>query len=155
MTSSNKRMGPKALLWGLEHLLAPLIIAGVVVWLNNLYQEKKQPNLSACAKEYHVTEISENKFKIECPFDVSNDGGSCTKSEKLTLSIRPTGQTISDICISEEYRGFYNVEDGGSGSNYVVLSVDLPKGKKIEGSIVFFSNTEIPEKSTCPLKINY
>ena len=84
-----------------------------------------------------------------------NNGGSSIKNEKLTISIRPNGQTISEICISEEYRGFYNVEDGGCGYNYVVFSIDLPKSKKFEGSIVFFSNTEIPEKSMCPLKINY
>lgn len=156
MTSSNNRMRTKALLLKcLKYFLAPLIIALVSVFSTILYQTKKQPNLVAYAREHHVTEISENNFKIECPFEVLNDGGSSTKNRKLTLSIRPTGQTISDICVSEEYKGFYNEEDGGRGSNYVVLSIDLPKRKKIEGSIVFFSNTEIPEKSLCPLNIIY
>jgi len=152
MTPSNKQMKAK---WFFEHILAPAIVAFGVVCLNNYYQVKKQPKLVVDVGEHRSMKISENNFKIECPFEVLNDGGSSTKNEKLTLSIRPNSQTISEIYILEEYRGFYNVEDGGCGYNYVVFSINLPKSKKFEGSIVFFTNTEIPEKSTCPLKIMY
>lgn len=154
MISPNKRMKTKARRF-LDRILAPAIIAFGAVFITIFYQAIKQPKLVARAEEYHVTKISENNFKIKCFFKVWNDGGSISKNKKLTLSITPTGQTISDICISEEYKGFFNEEDGGCGSSFVVLSVDLPKGKKIEGSIVFFSNTEIPEKSMCPLNISY
>ena len=71
MTSSNRQKWK----WILEHLIFPLAIAFGVVWLNNFYQEKKQPNLVAQAREYHVTEISDNTFKIECPFELLNNGG--------------------------------------------------------------------------------
>ena len=154
MTSPDKQMKTKVR-WFLDHILAPAIIAFGVVFLNNHYQAKKLPKLVARAVEHRVTKISENNFKIECPFKVWNDGGSLTKNRKLTLSIISTDQTINDIYISEEYKCFYNEEDGGRGSNFVVLSINLPKGKKIDGSIVFFSNTEIPEKSMCPLNIIY
>lgn len=106
------------------------------------------------AKEHQTTKMSEGKFKIRCPFTMVNSGGSTTRKRKVTLSI-PQSATIDDIDVSKNYEGFYDVSDGGPGNNYVVLSVELPKKKTIEGAIIFYWNMDIPRKGMCPLNIDY
>lgn len=141
--------------WWFEHLLLPIIVVIAGITLNNYWQSKKQPNLTAYAEEHQATKISESNFQIRCPFTIINSGGSITKKRKVTLSLRPSAN-IGLIDISKEYKSFYNLEEGGDDkSSFVVISVDLPKNKKIEGAIVFYSNVEIPAKSMCPLKIIY
>lgn len=140
--------------WFLEHFLLPILVVYVGITLNNYYQAKKQPNLVAYEEEHQTMKISEDKFKMKCPFTIVNNGGSTIKSRKVTLLI-PRSATIDAIDISEEYKSFYDISDGGCGYHYTVISVDLPRDKTIEGSIAFYSNVEIPTKSMCPLKIIY
>lgn len=140
--------------WFLDHFIFPAIIVFLGIIVNNSYQEKKLPNIVATAKHHQITKISDDQFKVKCPFEILNNGGTSTKNTKLTLLI-PGILTIHDIEISREYISFYKKTSGGRGFSYVVYAVNLPKGKNIEGTIVFFSNVNIPEKAMCPLQIIY
>jgi hypothetical protein len=154
MASTKKpRQYSKSIVWSLEHLIAPLIVAMVVVFANNLREARKQPKLETSVNEHHITKISGDRFRVECPFTVLNNGGSSIKDRKLKLII-PKSQTIQDVNIPQEYRSFFNKEGGGPNHNYAEYTVNLPKGRKIEGTVVFFSNIKIPDGMN-PLTIFY
>ena len=62
---------------------------------------------------------------------------------------------MADLQISNEFRGFYEITGGGAAQNFVILSVNLPKKNTIEGSIIFYTNVQIPEVKLSPLKASY
>jgi hypothetical protein len=140
--------------WILEHLVFPgiLVFGGIIS--NNIYQNRKQPHLTDHKEVYQIMKVSEDKFKIKCPFTILNDGGSTIENTKVTF-ILPKSVSIDAIDISERYKSFYDIKDGGLGYNHVVISINLPKARNIEGAIIGISNIKIPEKSMSPLEIIY
>lgn len=151
MKSSQK----KSLWWFCKHFLFPALIVFIGISINNYYYDKKQPNIAASATQHQTHKISNDRFKIDCPFIIRNSGGSSSPGKKVTLII-PGSDAISEINCPPKYKGFFSVLPGGGvGFNYVVLSLDLPAGKMIDGIVTFYSNIEIPEDSMCPLQIIY
>ncbi|MHC4117096.1 MAG: hypothetical protein ACYSWO_06280 [Planctomycetota bacterium] len=140
------------LCWLLEHLLLPTIVVVCGILLNNYLQSR--PHLVAYAEEHQGLMISEAEFLITCPFRMINKGGSITKSRKVTLSLNPDA-VIEEIDIPEQYSSFWDLSEGGPEQSYAVISLDLPSKRTIEGSVLFYSNVNIPTKSMCPLKITY
>ncbi len=153
MVPSNNQTKKRLSRW-LEHLLLPSIIVFLGIVANNYYQVKKQPHLVSHIEEHQIMKVSENKFMIKCPFIILNDGGSTSENRKVTLLL-PQPVVIDDIHIQEQYKSFYEIKEGGQGYNYVVISINLPKERRIEGAVISYSNIEIPEKSMSPLKVIY
>ena len=152
--TERKKTSFHTLSWWVEHLGLPILVVSGGIAVNNYYQARKQPNLVAYEQEHEIMKASQGQFRIKCPFTISNIGGSTTNGRKVTLLI-PRSASIDAIDISEEYKSFYDITEGGCGHHYVVISADLPKKKSIKGAIVFYSNVEIPAKSMCPLNIIY
>ena len=150
----SKNQTKKGLSWLLEHLLLPIIIVFLGIVLNNYYQVKKLPHLVTYMEDHQIMKVSENNFMIKCPFIILNDGGSTSKNRKVTLLL-PQSLAIDDIHIPEQYKSFYDMIEGGQGYNYVVISINLPKKRSLEGAVSFYSNIMIPEKSMSPLNIIY
>jgi len=136
------------------NLVYPILVVLVGILINNYYQAKKQPNLIASTNPHQVIKLSDNNFKVKCTFIIRNQGGSSTKKKKVTFII-PESVKIDEIEISNKYKSFYKAIDGGVGNSYVVYEIDLPKGKTIDGGIIFYSNVNIPEDGVCPLNIYY
>ena len=143
-----------SLRWSCEHLFLPGFIVIVGLYINNYYQDKRSPSLSVLTGPHQVSELSDEKYLIECSFRIGNDGGSSTKNRRVFFYLQG-GFRINQIKIDPKYRGFIDQQKGGVGKNFVILSVTLPRNKLIYGIIAFYSNVKIPKESLGPLIVEY